>query len=269
VSGALPTFVIVGAQKCGTTALHSYLARHPEISMSRPKELDFFIEERNWAKGLDWYRSRFDPGARARGESSPNYTAHPTFAGVPERMAELIPEAKLIFMVRDPIDRIRANWLHTYSNRVEHRSMREAVLDPATDYVTRSRYHLQLSRFLGHYPFERLMVIEQDELLSDRRETLRRVFGFLGVREDIWRDAFSEPRLETATRRRRTPLGALVANRVRVRTWRRIRDRWPFSRPFEHVEMDGGLRAELTALLGDDIARFRELTGRDFASWSV
>lgn len=269
MSGALPTFVIVGAQKCGTTALHSYLARHPEISMSRPKELDYFIEEGNWGRGLDWYRSRFDPAAAVRGESSPNYTAHPTFSGVPERMAELIPAAQLIFMVRDPIDRIRANWLHTYSNRAEHRTMREAVLDPAMDYVARSRYHLQLSRFLEHYPIEQVMVIEQDELLSDRRETLRRVFGFLGASEDVWRDAFSEPRLETSARRRRTRLGTVVANRVRVRTWRRVRDRWPFSRPFEHPDMDDGLRAELTELLRDDIARFRELTGRDFGHWSV
>src|SRR5919106_4193832 len=102
MEGALPTFVIIGAQKCGTTALHSYLSRHPEVSMSRPKELDFFVEGANWEKGVDWYRSRFDGAAKARGESSPNYTAHPMLAGVPERMAELVPDAKLIFMVRDP-----------------------------------------------------------------------------------------------------------------------------------------------------------------------
>jgi hypothetical protein len=269
VNGALPTFVIVGAQKCGTTALHSYLSRHPEISMSRPKELDFFIAERNWGQGMEWYRSRFDPAAPARGESSPNYTAHPTFPGVPERMAELIPEAKLIFMVRDPIDRIRANWVHTYSNRVEHRPMREAVLDPEMDYLARSRYHLQLTRFLDRYPREQVMVIEQDELLGDRRATLRRVFAFLGVDEDVWRDAFAEPRLETSARRRRTPLGAFVAARVRMRTWRLLRDHWPFSRPFEHSPIDDGLRAELADLLRDDIARFRQLTGREFASWSV
>jgi hypothetical protein len=269
VKGALPTFVIIGAQKCGTTALHSYLGRHPEVSMSRPKELDFFIEGRNWSRGVDWYRSRFDPAAKARGESSPDYTVHPHLPGVPERMAELIPEAKLIFMVRDPIERIRANWLHTYSNRVEHRPMREAVLDPDRDYVTRSRYHLQLSRFLDRYPIGRVMVIEQGELLSDRRGTLRRVFGFLDVSEDVWREAFSEQRLETSARRRRTWLGAQVAKRIKPRAWRRIRDRRPFTHPFEQPRMDEALRAELADLLREDIARFRELTGREFATWPV
>jgi len=269
MSGALPTFVIIGAQKCGTTALHAYLARHPQVSMSRPKELDFFVEDGNWARGVDWYRSKFDPQARARGESSPNYTAHPHIPGVPERMAELVPDARLIFMVRDPVDRVRANWIHTYSNRVEHRPMREAVLEQGSEYVSRSRYHMQLSRYLEHYPMERILILEQEELLSARRQTLKRVFGFVGVRENVWRETYKEERLETSARRRKTPLGAFAARQVSPRMWRRMRHRWPLSRPFEHPEIDHGLRAEIAALVRDDIARLRQLTGREFASWSV
>jgi hypothetical protein len=269
MSGALPTFVIIGAQKCGTTALHAYLARHPQVSMSRPKELDFFVEDANWKRGVEWYRARFDPEARARGESSPNYTAHPQIPGVPERMSGLIPDAKLIFMVRDPVDRVRANWIHTYSNRVEHRPMREAVLDPGSEYVTRSRYHMQLSRFLERYPMERILILEQDELLSQRRPTLKRVFGFVGVRENVWRETFKEERLETSARRRKTLAGAFAARHISPRMWRRVRHRWPLSKPFEHPDMDEELRAEVAELVREDIARFRELTGRDFASWSV
>jgi len=261
--------VIIGAQKCGTTALHSYLSRHPQISMSRPKEVDFFITGANWERGVDWYRDRFDASAPVRGESSPNYTADPAIAGVPARMAELIPDAKLIYMVRDPIDRVRANWVHTYSNRAEDRPLRDAVLDPESSYVARSRYHHQLSRYLEHYPLDGVLVLEQGDLLGDRRETLRRVFGFLEVDEDVWHDAFDVQRLETSARRRRTPLGAFVAERVRLRVWRRLRDHRPFSTAFEHPEIDADLRARLTELLADDVARFRELTGRKFASWSL
>lgn len=270
VSGALPTFVTIGAQKCGTTALHSYLARHPEISMSRPKELDFFVEGRNWERGVDWYREHFDPARPVRGESSPNYTAHPRLPGVPERMAGLIPDAKLIFMVRDPIKRIRANWIHTYSNRRESRPMREAVLDESRfSYIARSRYHQQLTRYLEHYPMERILILEQDELMQDRQATLGRVFSFLGVREDFWRESFNTPKLETSTRWRRSRLGALAANRLPMRYWRHLRNRRPFGVPFEQPEMDAKLRAELAERLRDDIAAFRELTGREFASWSV
>src|SRR6187399_2211355 len=62
--GALPNLIVIGAQKCGTSGLHYYLSLHPEIWMSRPKELNFFLEERNWPRGVDWYRDHFDPDAR-------------------------------------------------------------------------------------------------------------------------------------------------------------------------------------------------------------
>src|SRR3982751_2469864 len=77
--GALPTFAVIGGLKCGTTSLHHYLALHPEVAMSRPKELNFFIAELNWELGRDWYASHFDAAARARGESSPHYTNRPRF----------------------------------------------------------------------------------------------------------------------------------------------------------------------------------------------
>src|ERR687898_136777 len=75
--GALPNLVVLGAQKCGTSGLHFYLDLHPEIAMSMPKELNFFIEERGWPRGTDWYMQHFDPDAPIRGESSPNYTTYP------------------------------------------------------------------------------------------------------------------------------------------------------------------------------------------------
>ena len=270
MGGALPTFVVIGAQKCGTSALHAYLGRHPEISMSRPKELDFFVRELNWDRGPAWYREQFDPALPIRGESSPNYTAYPRYEGVPERMAELIGGARLIFMVRDPIDRIRANWIHTYANRTEHRPLREAALDPKKPYVLRSRYHEQLSRFLPYYPLERILVLDQRELLAERRETMRGVFEFLGAEDPAyWRKRFDEENPPSAARRRRTRLGAATARRLSGRRWRLVRDHRPFTVPFDHTQVDEELRARLAELLRDDVARFRELTGRDFAHWSV
>ncbi|MDQ3572743.1 MAG: sulfotransferase domain-containing protein [Actinomycetota bacterium] len=269
MAGALPTFVIIGAQKCGTTALHSYLARHPEISMSRPKELDFFVAGKRWDAGVDWYRSRFDPRFGIRGESSPNYTAHPTLDGVPERMASVIPGAKLIFMVRDPVKRVHSNYIHSFSNRAESRPIREAVLDPGRAYIHRSRYHHQLSRFLERYPMERILILEQDELRSERSETIKRVFRFVGASEDHWQPSYDLPKLETATRRRRSALGAYAAKKLKVRHFRKVRDRRPFSKPWEQPPLPDDLRAEIEGRLRDDIAAFRELTGRKFESWSI
>ncbi|HSI79813.1 MAG TPA: sulfotransferase [Solirubrobacterales bacterium] len=266
--GGLPDVVVIGAQKCGTSALHSYLAKHPETSMSQPKELDFFIASKNWGKGVDWYRGHFDPAAKLRGESSPNYTADPVLPGVPERMAELIPDAKLIFIVRDPIDRARAQWIHNYSNRVQDKPLRRAVLEDA-EYVIRSRYHHQLSRFLEHYPLERILVLEQDELLSERAETLRRVFAFLGLREDFWHPSYDRKRHETQKRRRKTAIGLFAERRLPKRWWRRVRFSRPFSIPFEHTELDDATRDELAERLRDDVTRLRELTGKPFGNWSL
>jgi hypothetical protein len=267
--GALPNLVIIGAQKCGTTALHYYLVQHPQISMSQPKELNFFIEEMKWRKGVDWYRRHFDPEAKIRGESSPDYTAHPWYSGVPERMHSLVPDARLIFMVRDPIERIRAQWIHNYSNRAQNRPFAEAVLEPGSTYIPRSSYFMQLERFLEHYPLSQVLVLDQDELLKRRRQTIRWVFRHLGVDDDFWHPRFKTLSLETATRRRRTPLGVLGAKRLPPKAWRRVRDKKPFSYPFDHPELSDELREELASRLRDDVARFRDLTGQRFKGWSI
>src|SRR5215210_59230 len=79
--GALPNLIVIGGLKCGTTSLHHYLNLHPEVGMSRPKELNFFVEELNWGLGADWYRGHFPPDRAVRGETSPHYTNRPRFAG--------------------------------------------------------------------------------------------------------------------------------------------------------------------------------------------
>ena len=162
--GALPNLIVIGAQKCGTSGLHYYLSLHPETSMSKPKELNFFIAERNFPRGLDWYRAHFDARATVRGESSPNYTAYPQHVGVPERMHAIVPDAKLLYMVRDPIDRIAAHWVHNFAKRREKGDLRATLMHPNTSYLARSHYYTQLQQFLRVYPREQILLVEQDEL---------------------------------------------------------------------------------------------------------
>ena len=88
--GALPNLVVIGGLKCGTTSVHHYLNLHPEVEMSRPKELNFFVSELNWTLGQEWYASHFSGRASVRGESSPHYTNRPRFDGVAERMRSLL-----------------------------------------------------------------------------------------------------------------------------------------------------------------------------------
>jgi Sulfotransferase domain len=275
--GALPNLVVIGAQKCGTTSLHYYLGRHPEISMSGSKELDFFVSWGAWAKGLDWYAAQFDATAPVRGESSPSYTDYPRNDGVAARMHSVLPEARLVYLVRDPIERIVSHYLHDYSAGRLEQPIEEVLGGPQGErYTTRSRYFLQLEQYLAYFPLERILVVAQEELLADRAPTVRRVFEFLEV------DAsFEDPRFErlmhpTSHRRRKTRLlssleriawHAGIPKSVTFQAQRFLP--YPFARRLERPQPDGSLRESLIRELEDDVNRLREATGQEFQHWCV
>jgi hypothetical protein len=179
--GALPNLVVVGGLKCGTTSLHNYLNLHPEVEMSRPKELNFFVAELNWPLGPEWYASHFSGRASVRGESSPHYTNRPRFEGVAERMRSVVTDARLVYMVRDPIDRMLSHYLHNVGGGYDDRTLADAFADPESAYVTRSRYFFQLEPYLEEFGPERIEIVGSEELKRDRPATMRRVFAFLGV----------------------------------------------------------------------------------------
>jgi hypothetical protein len=275
--GALPNLVVIGAQKCGTSGLHYYLSLHPEVSMSRPKELNFFIEERNWPRGVDWYRRHFDARARVRGESSPNYTAFPQHDGVPGRMHSLLPQARLIYLIRDPVERIAAHWVHNYAKRRERGNLRSTLLHPQTSYLARSQYHMQLERFLKVYDREQLLVIEQNELRDERAETLRRVFAFVGVDPTFTHPRFREERHQTARKQRSSRLALRLERASRTRRarllpstlWVGLDALLPLRRPIERPDVRAALTPDELRVLREDAERLSELTGRTYEHWSI
>jgi hypothetical protein len=275
-AGALPNLIVIGAQKCGTSGLHYYLSLHPEISVSRPKELNFFIAERNWPKGVDWYKSHFDASARVRSEASPNYTAYPQHLDVPERMHSVVPDAKLLYMVRDPIDRIAAHWVHNYAKRREKGDLRTTLMHPNTSYLARSHYYAQLQRFLRLYPRERVIVIEQEELRNQRLETLRRIFEFAGVDPEFSHPGFAAQRHRTSRKRRGNVLtGALERldrrrGSVSMKRFRALAGRvFPLGRSIEVPDVRSALPPETLRSLREDAERLRDLTGLDLSGWSI
>ena len=190
--GSLPNLIIIGAQKCGTTSLHYYLDLHPQISMSKEKELNFFTNRHNWDRGIEWYESNFKDRARVHGESSPNYTAYPFLRGVPERMYSVVPEAKLIYILRDPIDRIVSHYLHNYAiGKREHRAI-EAAFSPldSSPYTCLSKYYMQLEQYINYFPKSNTLIITMEDLHSHHRKTIQNVFEFLNVDENFYSPKF-------------------------------------------------------------------------------
>lgn len=190
-AGADPNLIVIGGLKCGTTSLHHYLGAHPEIAMSRPKELNYFVAELNWAMGAEWYRSHFDPDAAVRGETSPHYTNRPRAEGVAERMAaSLGSDVRLVYMVRDPIERLLSHYGHSVSGGYEDRPLEEAIASPGCAYITRSLYWFQLEPYLEAFGPDQILIVSQNRLRDERSETLHRIFEFAGVRSDFSTEQF-------------------------------------------------------------------------------
>ena len=261
-NGSLPNLVIIGAMKCGTTSLHEYLNLHPQICMSRIKEPEFFIKN-NWNKGLDWYRSLFPHPAPVMGESSSSYTKYPIFTGVPERMASVLPDAKLIYLVRDPVKRIVSQYVHMVSHHGEDQSIEEAVRREGNEYIPYSKYFFQLSKFLEYYPMERVCVVSFEDLQKDRRKTMRTLFEFLGVDPSFESEHFEEVHHRSADKRRPNRLKQLLRN---VRGFHRLNRHmpWLFGSAIERPQLDEALKQRLIEVLHKDIDEFKRVTGRSF-----
>ena len=276
--GCLPNLLVIGAMNAGTTSLYHYLRFHPEIHMSTPKELLFFGDGWNWERGLDWYASHFDPSFAVNGEASPLYTTFPENPEIPERIARLVPRAKLIYLVRDPIERMISQWVTWRSSDREDRSLEEALLDEDRNlYVARSRYWTQISRYLDHFGASRILIVQSERLADDRLATLKRVFSFLGVDPEFETARFAIRRHGTGRKRRKTAAGRRLDRSRLVSVLRRVpaRLRWPIedllfhpvSRPIARPTLGSGPRRELAALLSDEVARLRAFSGLELADW--
>jgi Sulfotransferase family len=277
--GALPNLVVIGGLKCGTTSLHHYLNLHPEIAMSRPKELNFFVAELNWELGAEWYGAHFDPEAPVRGETSPHYTDRPRLDGVAGRMRSLIPDARIVYVVRDPIDRMLSHYLHNVGGGYEERPLDAALGAPDSAYVDRSRYAFQLEPYLEAFGPERVLVVSREELSARRAATLRGLFEFLGVEPEFSSPEFerewetggakSGGRFRLMDRAVRLPgLRALDRNFDRLPEWLR----WRVERLVHDPEageapkpsIPTALHERLADAFRPDTTRLEELTGRRF-----
>lgn len=286
---ALPTFFIIGAAKAGTTSLHYYLDQHPQIQMSAIKEPHFFAGPENGIPfppekidSLEQYERLFDPAFEVRGEASPSYTNAPRRERVPERIGELVPDAKFVYLVRDPIERTISHYRHAVASGKERRSLRAALADvgDAHSYLAcHSLYAHQLELYLRRFPQSRVMVVDQAELLANREETLRSVFAFLDVDDAFSSERFEDELWTTSTRRVSPPgqatfIASAIAPRARwLPPQARKLARRTYERAFwsklESDPLEDDSRRRLEQLYADDVARLRALTGQSFPSWSI
>jgi hypothetical protein len=219
-AGRLPDVIIAGAQKSGTTTLHTWLRDHPAMFMSSPKELHFFDLRPD--RGLEWYRAQF---AEARhdqlvGEATPEYMYLPEAL---QRMATTLSDARLVLLLRDPVPRAYSHYHHVVSRGHEDLPFGAALQAEAArlaegdvmdrihfSYLDRGRYATQVERILTMYPRDRVHLELFEDLRDHPRETFRRVAAFLQI------DAQTVP-----------PAVGARTNRYKSARLRRLRRRLP------------------------------------------
>jgi hypothetical protein len=175
---ALPNTFCIGAPKSGTTSLHTYLSANPNVCGSNPKEPWYFSDYHN--RGLAWYESCFahNPNAKAIIDFSTTYSQYPHFDGIPKKLWEAVPEAKFIYIVRDPLDRAISQY-YFHRQLYKPATFEEAIRDEAI--IEPGLYYMQIERYLEYFPLSRFLFLTTSELSANPDATCQKVCGFLGV----------------------------------------------------------------------------------------
>jgi hypothetical protein len=274
VLAALPTFLIIGAAKTGTTSLHRYLDEHPEIAMSTEKEPMCF-ESANWTERMAEYRELFLFDARVRGEASTAYGAFPWVPEIPDRVRSLVPDAKIVYVVREPIERMISHYAQNVWDRFPVRPFDELMddlEDPMNMPVWCSRYATQFERWAERFGDENLLVLDHRELERNRGATVRRVFEFLGVDADFTSPRWDARHNTAGQHVRQTQLGERVERRLprlypHLARLPGVRER--LAAPVPKPTLKPAQRERVVSLFAPEAARLRKLTGLQFDYWSV
>jgi hypothetical protein len=281
----LPDFVVIGAARAATTTMHAILDRIPSICMSTVKEPDFFVEQLNLKNGEGWYRSIFKDPGKLCGEVSPNYSERDRFAGVAARLHRANPDAKIIYIVRDPIARTISHYnLYWLLGRDIGDPCDILENDDGRIIVNVSKYAYQLEPYLDLFPTSQIKVLDFDDLRADPGQVIEDTCAFLGCqvsRETIAAvagesknssETISElpswwVRLNRMANNNHNPALELVRKYAPIKSIKAAvksvtSRREPPS--FDTITID-----RLKAELHDDAQALRNLTGRAFSSWTV
>ncbi len=187
-----PQFMIIGAAKSGTTTLHQYLCRHPQIFMSTPKEPDFFSVDSHYAKGIDWYESLFQDAKPDQicGEASTTYSRLQQYPHTVERLFKVLPKVKLIYIMRHPVDRAYSFYVHRlkgarYKPELAVEKTFEETIVKQSEFIDSSFYLYQIEQYLKVYPLSSFLFLRMEDLIQHPHETICKILTFIGADANI------------------------------------------------------------------------------------
>ncbi len=279
IEGSLPDFLIIGAMKAGTTSLHSYLGKHPEIHTSELKEINFFSSEENYNKGIHWYKKHFITKKKIKGESSQSYSRAHMTKNVPDKIHETIPNVKLIYILRDPVERIISHYYETVSQDtyILKNFVSSIIKNPNNKWVKTSSYFWQLEKYLPYFKREQFLFITSEELKKSKLETLNKVFSFLDVEEindeiifDFEKNTRSEKKIYLPIIKKisKSKLSKLIPISLKRKIkFSRLAQKFG-RKKINKISFSEEDKSKLRDILAPDVERLKKFTGNNFSEWS-
>lgn len=265
----LPNFFIIGAARSGTTSLYNQIKRHPDIFLAPEKEPTFFSEngEGKWHLGLDWYENLFKGwnGESAVGEASTSYTKAPVYGDAPAKIHEVIPDARLIYILRDPMAQIVSHYRHmVYFYGLRH-SLDNALMK-SSFLVDVASYGYQLKNCLRHFPLEKILVIQFEEYIADPVGCSKEVFRFLQVDDSVSSPLGKADNTSKGWRIERWP-----GVQKRLRVWRRFPRvlQWMLTEPLPEPSMNNASYDRLMTVIAPDLDELKKLVELDYGLWKL
>jgi hypothetical protein len=265
----LPHFLIIGAMKAATSTLQAQLSAQPGIFMATPKEPNFFSDDEQWQRGIDWYRNLFAPAPAdaIRGEASTHYTKLPDLPLTVSRARETLVEPRLIYLMRHPIERLISHYSHLWLENGVAEPIEQAIAR-RSDLVDYGRYSMQLRPWIAAFGTQSILPMFAERLAACPQEELERAAAFIGHRGPVSWQSDLASRNASGQRLRDDPLRDRILDQPLLAAIRRtmipqaVRDRvkrlWQMpARPVLSAEA----RVRLARTFDPDLADLGDMLG--------
>lgn len=283
--GRLPNLIVIGAAKSATTSLHQYLSLHPDVHMSKKKELRFFVPSSqygNFERGIEWYKNNFVTDRKIAGETSPQYTLYPIISGVPARIHDTVGIPKIIYILRDPIDRLLSDYVQIvdeYCDTPDFYTWLNTINERESYFY--SQYFTQLGEYIKLFDISNILIIISERFIKHKRQEMKKVFSFIDVESEFWCDEFDTVYNARKSARYISPWFEKYAPKILYEQLREpiLRSRfWKLYSLIHWLSRIGGQEVEkptltqsedemLQSLFRDDVQRLRSFLSDEIPEW--
>lgn len=262
--------IVIGAQKAGTTSMYGYLKRHPQICVTRFKECNFFLKDERYHHGYDWYEQLFENPAEVYADVSPNYSKVASDK-VARRLHEYAPNARIIYLLRHPVERMISHYMHKLSHGRVSRPLHKMIYQKGFehhDLVYPGRYAYHLQNLLHYFDRQQLKLIDFRQLAGQRMEVLNEIFAFLGISAEVEDSMFDFVSHESSKKKRPSAVDRYIAHpRINRVAKKLLPARWSQPRNIPKPELALDDRRHILDVYRGDM-EYLEQFGFDCSGWT-